>query len=338
MKKYLSILVALVLVLGFSLVMAAPVSAATIDVYPGSGTPIQDAIDAALSGDTIKVHSGTYTEQVTITTSDLMVMSVGSPIITVPPGTTGAIVHVWGATDVSIVGFEINGAGNGLAGCPASGGPATDQRFYGIRYSNASGTVRNNEVYGIKHPSGWEGCQSGVAIYAYASDVGIYNNLVYDYQKNGITANLAGDSRIHGNNVAGWGPISLIAQNGIQVGYGAHATVKSNAVTGNWYSGAGWAAAGILVFEADDNSVARNVVDHNQTGVAIESWGWWQVSADNNKVTNNSITNSDVGVSIAAYYTGTADNNKVIHNTFTGSATADISDGGTATKVHANVP
>ena len=308
--------------------------------YATPYTTITAALAVAVDGDTIIVHEGTYDEQVVITTSDLMLKGVGDtkPMITVGAGTTGAIVHVWGATDVSIVGFEIDGAGNGLAGNPASGGPATDQRFYGIRYSNASGTVRNNEVHGIKHPSGYEGVQSGVAIYAYASDVGIFNNTVCDYQKNGITTNLAGDSRIHGNTAIGWGPTDLIAQNGIQVGFGAHASVKNNTVTDNWYSGGYWAAAGVLLFEADDNSVTRNVVNANQMGVAIESWGWLQVSADNNKVTNNTISNSDVGVSIAAYYTGTADNNKVIRNTFSNNITMDISDGGTATKVHANVP
>jgi len=43
------------------------VSAATILVVPGPGTPVQDAIDAAAPGDTIKLAGGSYAESVTIT-------------------------------------------------------------------------------------------------------------------------------------------------------------------------------------------------------------------------------------------------------------------------------
>jgi hypothetical protein len=43
-----------------------PASAARIDVSPGPGTPLQDAIDSAAAGDTVFVHNGAYPEAIVI--------------------------------------------------------------------------------------------------------------------------------------------------------------------------------------------------------------------------------------------------------------------------------
>ena len=61
------VLVATMLMLGI-LNTALSVSAApsVIHVYPGSGKPIQAAVDAAKAGDKIIVHAGTYHEQVIV--------------------------------------------------------------------------------------------------------------------------------------------------------------------------------------------------------------------------------------------------------------------------------
>ena len=79
------------------------------------------------------------------------------------------------------------------------------------------------------------------------------DNVVYGYQKSGIVVNgpNAKLSKLNKNQVFGLGHVSFIAQNGIQVGYGAlpyPSEVVGNTVIGNSYIGTtGEAASGILV-------------------------------------------------------------------------------------------
>lgn len=152
-----------------------------------------------------------------------------------------------------------------------AGGVATIQsrdifgaNYFGILVNGDGGSVQANIKDNIIHNIGevpFNGAQHGVGIYVRAFFAGnnvtgeITGNTVFAYQKGGIVVNGRGGriSKVNSNRVIGQGHVPYIAQNGIQVGYGAMPTpaqVVGNMVTGNSYIGIpgdGSASAGILV-------------------------------------------------------------------------------------------
>ena len=75
-RKIFSILFVLVLVLSLSLVTAVPVGANTDRLVPIPYTTIQEAINAAVDGDTIIVSDGTYTGDLVVNKANLTLKSV----------------------------------------------------------------------------------------------------------------------------------------------------------------------------------------------------------------------------------------------------------------------
>jgi hypothetical protein len=303
---------------------------------PGDFASIQAAVDNASDGDAVYVHEGAYNEAVTIDGTDVSLKAVGSVTLAPSSCTTHGDVITVYDAVATIDGFEVD-ASNCMSGIYARGSSSLGEASVNV-------TVQNNHVH--------------------------------DYWKNGITVNCdLATGTVRNNTVIGSGT-GPWAQNGIQFGYGATGVVMRNLVDSNWYGGPDWTASGILVFEADEVTVQGNTVLDSETGVAVESWCWYEPSADNNKVVRNTIQGANWGVSVSAYgwgysncapsagnnkvvnnsittsggdtgifvgavdltgdYTPSADNNKVIHNTISGYETP-IDDAGTATKVHATV-
>jgi pectin methylesterase-like acyl-CoA thioesterase len=54
------------LLLALAFIGSGPAPVAVIEVFPGAGTPLQDALDAAEDGDTVHVNEGTYNEAVIV--------------------------------------------------------------------------------------------------------------------------------------------------------------------------------------------------------------------------------------------------------------------------------
>ena len=209
-------------------------------------------------------------------------------------------------------------------------------RLRGILFDGASGSITNVKVLNLNQ--GASGCQegNGIEVRNFGSSantirVTIDGNTVTNYQKNGITANGDTDATITNNAVQGAGPVGYIAQNGIQVGFGATAMVKRNNVSGNAYTGSSTVAAGILLvagpFYGSDYSVGdqidQNTISENDVGVYVselDAGGNPSPTATNVKIVNNTISKAGVtnGFIYQAGVSEQGNNDKIINNNISG--------------------
>jgi nitrous oxidase accessory protein NosD len=307
----------------FSLVTSFAAQAQTILVDAGkvncptaTFSAIQPAIDSASPGETVRVCKGVYHEQLIISKSITVTGDPGAELIptAMTANATGATVAdqiaaaivVKNTTAANVNGFYIDGSANGITGCAP--------RLIGILVQDASATIRHNAVRHFRLGSTLNGCQSGNGIEVEttsggSSDVGVHSNSVDDYQKNGITANETGSSvTILSNYVAGIGPTTGAAQNGIQVGFGATGTIEQNTVENNVWSpcvsvsDCTATGTGILVFDSDNIQVVQNNVGTNQVGIFT--------NGTNTLISGNTIFNSLIldGVAVAG------DRTKILSN------------------------
>ena len=255
---------------------------------PNAGfTRIQDAINAASPGDHIRICKGTYVEQITI--RKVLDIDADSGAVLMPnamkQNTTSLFdgapiataILVADTTDVSISGLTVDGANNGISECTPD--------LEGITFQNASGNVERAAIRNFKLGAGLGGCQSGTGFLVQSgggkiSKVEIEDCTVRDFQKNGITANEIGTTAfIRRNVVTGSGPTPAIAQNGIQIGFGAGGAIAKNIVTNNLYSACAAVATctavatNILVAQSDGVEVSGNRAGISQVAIFVDGNG-----------------------------------------------------------------
>jgi parallel beta-helix repeat protein len=272
-------------------VSTVPVGSGTSCSSPGYNS-IQDAVNAASSGDTVQVCAGTYTEQVTIQTGIILKgAGVSSTRIQMPlPGadsscnpSASGISHTvdvvdvcGGATGVKITGLTVAGPyGPPSADCTYQG--------YGIAVvGGANATITNTTVTSIREDP-LNGCQGGVGILVgrlSTNQVGtasITGVTVTDYQKGGIVVSNSGSSaKITNSTVAGVGETDQIAQNGVQISFGGSGTVTNSTIVGNECDVAvcgpdpetDTQSAGVLLYDAGmGTKVQKSIIANNDSGV-----------------------------------------------------------------------
>jgi hypothetical protein len=140
--------------------------------------------------------------------------------------------------------------------------------YFGVVVRGTSADVNESAIHDIGEVP-FNGTQHGNAVvYVGGAHGTVSGNTVTRYQKNGITIRDPGTSASVLNNiVTGQGPIDYIAQNGIQISFGASATVTGNTVSGNDYTPEPVTACGLLFFQANGVKQSKNSLFDNETNL-----------------------------------------------------------------------
>ena len=282
------------LFVAFTIASAISGFAATLTVdddhlqCPGAQyTSIQAAVNAAKNGDTINVCPGTYPEQVTVTKNlningvnianqGLALIQPANVLVNSTGLTNGspvaATILVDGANNVNLTNLTVEAGNNQF----------TDNTLLvGIYYRNASGKVDSMAVRNVELQVGSPGAQTGYGIFAQSGNGGsanvqVTNSSVHDYQKNGIVGQEAGTQlTVKSDAVSGLGPNPNIAQNGIELAFGAKGTIDSNFVIDHIYSqctdenNCDFASSNILLFQAGNVKVTNNNLGKGQLNIAL---------------------------------------------------------------------
>jgi parallel beta-helix repeat protein len=268
MKRICSIALALVPVLGFTLVMAVPVAAATTwyvddDNCPGPGSgsvgdpfcTIQTAVSAASSGDTIYVHAGTYFEHVTIDKS-LTLQGEDRNTTIVDGSESGNVIYVT-ANYVTICGLT---ATNGEYGIYL----ISNWSIHHITIRDVIITLNSQRGFQAPHSGGYhliEDCiisNNGGASYAHQFGNSIIRNCEVFGNSGGLSV--------------AWGSGTLIANNkvhnntdGIWFDSMSYSTIEKNHVYNNLGSGIG------VGYVGHHNTIRDNIVHHNGLGIYMNS-------------------------------------------------------------------
>jgi hypothetical protein len=318
----------------------------------GAYATIQAAVNASQPFSTIKICPGNYPEQVTITKPlTLIGITAGNaqnPVVQSPaagvaqngvslydPSPVAAQILVKNAGPVNIGNLAVDGSNNGLTGCSID--------LAGIYYQNASGTISNVAVGNQALSTALNGCQSGEGIYIESgygsggsSNVQVNNSSVHGYQKNGITADgSATNVQVANNFIAGQGPTTGAAENGIQFSDGASGSITGNTVLDNIYTGANFAASGILIYSSQGVLIGNNSIGSSQLPIVTvtDSSNPSPLNpngtADHTTISNNQITNTNVGdgIDVCSNFNNITGNTVV--NTLTSGIHLDSSCGST---------
>jgi hypothetical protein len=227
---------------------------------------IQDAISAAIDGDTISIQSGTYTEagQIVINKNISIKGSDKNTVVIKPAQGTGSGNH----QDSSAWILVSSGVTFNLSDVTLDG---TGQSINHAILSHGHGTITNNNIRNIVLNK-----YAGIGIELYGSDMTISNNSFSNIGRIGVYTGFGSVSTITGNTYTGKGMGDFLDY-AFEVGRNGKAIISGNNVTNNVgvASTDGSTSAGILVTSyfnpatPSQASITGNTISNSTFGVAI---------------------------------------------------------------------
>ncbi|MEM4700794.1 MAG: S8 family serine peptidase [Candidatus Bathyarchaeia archaeon] len=299
---------------------------------------IQEAVDAASSGDTILVSSGTYNEAVYLNKNNITLKGE-SRETTIINGTRNVrTIYAFYADNLYIRQFTIQNGKDGIylglsSNIGIYGNIITANRRLGINlYDSSNISIIGNTI----SANGDDGIMSqfwSMNITIYANNItanawygiGLVNANSTNICGNNITANrynailLRGpNSRIHENNVANNGlgiefygsNITVYRNNVIESGVGIWTSALNSCICENTLTNN--RADGIQIEDSDNIAVYRNSITGNgRDGIAV----WWSLNIN---ITGNDITSNSVGIEYVGSSNSIIYRNNIIGNMWEG--------------------
>ncbi|GEM_PF-1622620 len=254
----------------------------TVDDSGGADfTSIQAAIDSAISGDTVYVYAGAYSENVVVN-KQLTLEGEGAEVVTVTNRTSDSPVFNVTADYVNISGFTVTGATGYYAGiylggvehCTISSNNVLINHNGIYLYHSDNNTIIDNNV------SSSIGCGSGILLRSSDSNC-IINNNASNNEYPGIYLVASGSNTITGN--------TLLNNTACNYTYGAlelYFSSSSNTITNNTIIDN--VGNGIRIWDSSNsNTLTNNIIESNN------HYGVYLSSSSNLVFHNNLVTNSN---------------------------------------------